>query len=74
MSEQYQNPIDNREKNRGKHYTSYTHIHDRSFSCLGTGTSIKKQSGGVKHLKFVASSLHYWIHLSNPYSRVTHIQ
>jgi hypothetical protein len=42
MSEQFQNPIDNRGKNKGKYYTSYTHIHERSFSCLGTGTSMKK--------------------------------
>ena len=30
------------ETNSGKLYTSYTHIHDRSFFSLGTGTSIKK--------------------------------
>ena len=31
---------------RGEIYILNTQIHDRSFSCLGTGTSIK--SGGVK--------------------------
>jgi hypothetical protein len=34
---------------RGKFDTSNTHIHDRTLSCLGTGTSVK--GGEVNALK-----------------------
>jgi hypothetical protein len=42
---QFQNPIEKLHK-QPKFHTLNKHIHDRSLSWLGTGTSIK--SGGVK--------------------------
>ena len=45
LSEQLQNLMEN-SRNIDKFDTTNTYIHDRSFSWLVTGTSIKK-SGGV---------------------------
>lgn len=45
MSEQSKNPIE-KSQNEGKIDTPMKHIHDRSQSCLGTGSSII--SGGIK--------------------------